>query len=161
MELRFHKLSDFNRGILYQLLTDAYSFNSGYEEQNRERWLADERFFFDNKDIGDKYCLVTVLDDEPIGFVAWDPRNLPEYAIIGDNCIASKHKGKGYGKLQLQEAVKRMVQHGAKRIYVSTDDELIPAQRMYESVGFQRLDQSMLAPWQVEQHADIYYVMEP
>lgn len=160
MSLCFHQLSDFDRGVLYRLLSDAYSFNPRYEEQNRERWLADEQFFFDQKEIGDRYCTITTLDDEPIGFVAWDPRNMPEYAIIGDNCIASKHKGKGYGREQLQAAVERMIQCGAKRIYVSTDNELIPAQRMYERVGFQRLDPSVLAPWQIEQHADIYYVME-
>jgi hypothetical protein len=45
------------------------------------------------------------LDGEPIGHISWDPRNLPEYVAIGYNCIASKYKGNGYGKRQLQEAI--------------------------------------------------------
>jgi len=52
------------------------------------------------------------------------------------------------------------IQIGAKKIFVSTDIVLIPAQKMYESVGFIRIDISTLEPWQVSQHADIYYGMD-
>lgn len=160
MGLKFKKLSGFNRGILYQLLSDAYSFDRKIEETFKEKWLADDKFFFDDLNIGDKYCFITTFNDEPIGFLAWDPRNLPDYAIIGDNCIIPRYKGKGYGKRQLQEAVDRMIKNGARRIYVSTDYELIPAQKMYESVGFKRLDNSTLEQWQIAQNADIYYVLK-
>ncbi|MCL2620270.1 MAG: GNAT family N-acetyltransferase [Defluviitaleaceae bacterium] len=161
MDIKFNKLSNFNQGILYQLLADAYSFDGKYEATYKEKWLADENFFFDNlTNIGDKYCFVTTLGDEAIGFLAWDPRNLPEYAIIGDNCIIPKYKGKGYGKLQLQEAISRITKNDVKEIFVSTDNDFIPAQRMYESVGFTRLEISTLKPWQVEQNSDIYYGME-
>lgn len=61
---------------------------------------------------------------------------MPEYAEIGHNCIASKHKGNGYGKIQLQEAINRIIQNDVKRIIVTTNDDLNPAQRMYESIGF-------------------------
>lgn len=160
MNIEFQKLSSFSRGTLYYLLSDAYSFNRRYEDSYKEKWLADDKFFFDDLSIGDKYCFITTLNGEAIGFLAWDPRNLPEYAIVGDNCMITKHKGKGYGKLQLQEAVNRMIINGAKKIYVSTDNELVPAQKMYESVGFKRLDQSSLEQWQIEQDADIYYILE-
>ena len=160
MGIEFKKLSDFSRGILYGLLSDAYSFNSKYEDSCKEKWLVDDKFFFDNLSIGDKYCFITTLNDEAIGFLAWDPRNLPEYAIIGDNCIISKHKGKGYGKLQLQEAVNRITRNDVKKIYVSTNNDLIPAQKIYESIGFKRLDTSTIEPWQIAQNADIYYGME-
>ena len=36
----------------------------------------------------------------------------------------------------MQEAVKRIIAQGAKRIMVTTNEILIPAQHMYESVGF-------------------------
>lgn len=160
MSVEFNKLSSFNRGILYKLLSEAYSFNSNIEASYKEKWLADDKFFFDDLSIGNEYCFITTLNGEAIGFLAWDPRNLPCYAIIGDNCIVPKHKGKGYGKLQLQEAVNRITKSGAKKIYVSTNNELIPAQKMYEGVGFTRLDNSTLEPWQISQNADIYYRME-
>ncbi len=159
MELKFERLSKFNRGILYKLLSDAYSFDSKIEETYKEKWLADDNFFFDNLNIGDKYCFITTFNNEPIGFFAWDPRNLPNYAIIGDNCIIPMYKGKGYGKLQLQEALNRIIRNGAKRIFVSTNNELIPAQKMYEGAGFKQLDNSMLERWQSAQNADIYYVL--
>ncbi|MNI75238.1 Acetyltransferase (GNAT) family protein [compost metagenome] len=61
---------------------------------------------------------------------------MPEYAEIGHNCIASKHKGNGYGKMQLQEAVSRITRNEVSKIIVTTNDDLVPAQKMYESVGF-------------------------
>lgn len=94
----------------------------------KEKWRVDDDFFFDDLSIGNKYCFVTTLHNTPIGFLAWDPRNLPDYAIVGDNCIIPEYKGNGYGTLQLQKAVNRMASHGVNTIYVSTNHELIPAQ---------------------------------
>ena len=136
MNIEFKKISDFNRGTLLNLLTDAYS----YDSRNKQCWGVDWRvfddFFFDNLQIADKCGFITTLNDTAIGFVSWDPRNIPEYVEIGHNCIAAKHKGHGYGKLQLQEAVNRIVQNEVSKIIVTTNSQLIPAQRMYESIGF-------------------------
>jgi ribosomal protein S18 acetylase RimI-like enzyme len=129
-------VSDFNRGILFKLLIDAYSFDCRYEQSFNSDWQVFDNFFFDNLQIADKYGFITTLNDEAIGFVFWDPRNMPEYAEIGHNCIASKHKSNGYGKIQLQEAVNRITQNDVRKIIVTTNDDLIPAQRMYENVGF-------------------------
>lgn len=136
MSVKFKKLSGFNRGILLELLTDAYSFDRRYEQSSISDWQDFDNFFFDHLQIADKYAFITTVNDEPIGFVVWDPRNMPEYAEIGHNCIASKHKGNGYGKIQLQEAVNRITQNDVTKIIVTTNDDLNPAQRMYESVGF-------------------------
>lgn len=78
-----------------------------------------------------------VADEETIGHISWDPRNLPDYVTIGHNCILTEYKGQGYGHLLLEEAVKRIKQYnGIKKIVVTTNEKLIPAQRNYESVGF-------------------------
>ena len=58
--------------------------------------------------LADKYSFLTVVYGEPVGHISWDPRHCPEYVEIGHNCILTKHKGKGYGKLQLREAVLRI-----------------------------------------------------
>ncbi|OKP81818.1 acetyltransferase [Paenibacillus helianthi] len=136
MSVEFKKVSDFSRGILFELLTDAYSLDRRYEQRYSSDWQDFDNFFFDHLEIADKYGLITTLNDEAIGFVSWDPRNMPEYAEIGHNCITSKHKGKGYGNMQLQEAVNRILQHDVRKIILFTNDDLIPAQRMYERVGF-------------------------
>lgn len=136
MNIKFKKVSNFNRGILNELLIDAYSFDCRFKESCGSDWQDFDNFFFSNLQIADKYGFITTLNDEAIGFVSWDPRNMPVYAEIGYNCIASKHKGNGYGKIQLQEAINRVIQNDVIKLIVSTNDHLIPAQRMYESVGF-------------------------
>jgi len=161
MDIKFNKISDFKRGILYDLLFDAYSFGKNYiTNDSKENFRKNDNFFFDNLDIADRCGFITTLKDDVIGFICWDPRNMPEYAIIGDNCIISKYKGRGYGKLQLREAINRITQDFAKKIFVSTDSILTPAQKMYESVGFIRLDNSMLEQWQISQKQDIHYGLE-
>jgi len=161
MSIKFKKVSDFNRGILFELLTDAYSFDCRYEQSCNPDWQAFDNFFFDNLQIADKYGFITTLNDEAIGFVSWNPRNMPEYAEIGHNCIASKHKSNGYGKRQLQEAVNRIIQNDVRKIIVTTNDDLIPAQRMYESVGFtihkKRKNQSIVEF--VGEHIDYVYFL--
>ena len=132
----FRKISGFPRGMLYDILADAYSF----DERNRRIWDADWRktddFFYDNPDIADRYGLVTCLDGKPIGFVTWDPRHRPEYVEIGHNGIREEYKGRGYGRLQLEEALRRIREYeGLKRITVCTNCNLV-APRNYESAGF-------------------------
>ena len=71
-----------------------------------------------------------------IGFVTWDPRNRPEYVEIGHNGIREQYKGRGYGRLQLEEALRRIREYeGLKRIIVCTNSNLI-APKNYESAGF-------------------------
>jgi GNAT superfamily N-acetyltransferase len=139
MSIEFKKVSDFSRGILFELLTDAYSFDSSFGQRCSSDWKYCDDFFFNNLQIADQCGFITTLNDEAIGFIIWDPRNIPEYVEIGHSCIVTKHKGKGYAKVQLKEAVNRIVQNDVRKIIVTTNDKLIPARRMYENVGFQML----------------------
>jgi ribosomal protein S18 acetylase RimI-like enzyme len=161
MSIKFKKVSDFNRGVIFELLKDAYSFDYRYEQRWYSNWQACDNFSFDNLQIADKCSFITTLNDEAIGFVVWDPRNMPEYAEIGHNCISSKYKSNGYGKIQLQEAVNRITQNDVRKIIVTTDDDLIPAQRTYESVGFKiynkRKEQNVTDF--VRQHIDYVYLL--
>ena len=134
--IEFRKFSEFPRGTLYDTLADAYSF----DERNRQiwdtNWKETDDFFYDNPEIADKYSLLTCLDGQPIGFVTWDPRNRPEYVEIGHNGIREQYKGRGYGRLQLEEALRRIREYeGLKRIIVCTNSNLI-APKNYESAGF-------------------------
>lgn len=164
MDIKFHKLSDYDRLKFSDLLADAYSFDKNLVDVEIERWRGNDNLLYDyvGLETADTCCIITTLNVEIIGFICWDPRNLPVYAIIGDNCIITKHKGKGYGKLQLQEAINRIMLNGGEKIFVSTSKAsgFIPAQRMYESVGFKKLDNSTLQSWQIEQKQDIYYRLD-
>ena len=159
MDINFHKISDLERVKFSDLLADAYSFKKNSVDANIDRWRENDNFFYDyvGLETADTCCVITTLNDEVIGFICWDLRNLPEYAIIGDNCIITKHKGKGYGKLQLQEAVNRIIQNGGKKIYVTTNEGLFPAQKMYESVGFIKMENLSLPPNQTARNPDIHW----
>ena len=136
MAVEFRKFSEFNRGIMLNMLRDAYSFEPGYEKDWLEEWKKADDFFYENLHIADRCGFVTVADGVPVGFICWDPRNLPARAEIGHNCIITPYKGKGYGRTQLREAVARIEKSGAEKIIVTTDECLLPARRNYESAGF-------------------------
>ena len=81
---------------------------------------------------------ITCLDGVPIGVASSDPRPGPERGIIGWNCIVPEHQGKGFGKAQILEVLRRFEARGIRRACVTTTDEafFVPAQRTYESCGF-------------------------
>lgn len=138
--IEFKKTSEFSKGILYNQLVDAYSFNEKCKETWDKMWKEHDEFFFNNLDIADKYTFVTVLDGIPIGHISWDPRNSPDYVEIGHNCILTKYQGNGYGNLQLQEAIRRIKEYDKlEKIIVTTNEFLFPAQKNYERVGFIKL----------------------
>ncbi len=143
MNLAFKNIKDFPRGTLAALLKDAYSFEPEFARYWQTQWQEFDDFFYDNPRIAETCGFVTVLDGESVGLVSWDPRKLPESAEIGHNCVAAKHKGNGYGGRQMREAVNRIIAQGAKRIVVWTNEKLVAARRMYESVGFQFVKKSV------------------
>lgn len=95
----FRKFTEFPRRTMYDILHDAYSYDSG------------------NK-------------------IIWDDRHRPEQVEIGRNGIREKFKRKGYGHMQLAEAIRRIKEYdGLQKIIVCTNSNLI-APKNYESVGF-------------------------
>lgn len=135
--IQFKKISEFQRGTLYQQLVDAYSFQEDCQRVWNDTWKEYDEFFYDHvEQIADQYGFVTVVDGIVVGHISWDPRERPEFVAIGHNCILSKWKGKGYGKLQLLEAIRRIKEYDVKKIIVTTNQLMLPAQKNYESVGF-------------------------
>lgn len=61
------------------------------------------------------------MDDQPIGFFSWDPRELPQEGIIGQNCILPSQRQKGLGKLQMEEVLSIFRKSGAETVTVITD----------------------------------------
>lgn len=137
MDIEFRNITKFPRGILADFLRDAYAFEPKFERSWNEQWQEFDNFFYDNPSIAESCGFVSVLAGKPIGFVTWNPTKLPESAEIGHNCILTKYKGKGYGKRQMQEAVRRIIAQGAHKIIVWTNEICVPAQHTYESAGFQ------------------------
>lgn len=87
-----------------------------------ENWRKADDFFFEHPAIAEKYGFVTCYHGEPIGFICWDPRNRPDYVEIGHNGIRTNFKGNGFGKIQLQEAIRRIMEYdNLKEIRVWTN----------------------------------------
>lgn len=140
MNIEFRKFTDFKRGIMYDILADAYSFDERCRKCWSDNWKESDDFFFDNPDIAARCGFVTCLLGKPVGFICWDPRNCPAYVEIGHNGILTAYKGQGFGKRQLEEAVRRIKAYeDLKEIRVWTNSNLI-APKNYESVGFTLYD---------------------
>ena len=138
--IEFKTPSEFTKDTLYNQLVDAYSFNDECKKIWDTSWKEYDDYFYNNLDIADQYSFITVLDGEPIGHISWDPRHRPDYVEIGHNCILTKFKGKGYGHVQLEEAIRRIKEYNdLKKIIVTTNELFVPAQRNYESVGFKEI----------------------
>lgn len=138
MTCSFRKITDFPRGTLLAMLTEAYSFDPRCAASWGGDWKTFDDFFFDHPQIAGRYGLVTVADGEPVGFVTWDPRGRPESEEIGHNCIRPEYRRRGYGTLQMQEAVRRISLDRPRRILVTTSGMLLPAQKMYVRAGFRK-----------------------
>ena len=67
MNIEFNKVSEFNRGTIFELLTDAYSFDYRCAQRWSSDWKEFDNFFFDNLQIADKYGFITTLNNEAIG----------------------------------------------------------------------------------------------
>lgn len=140
--IEFKKISEFSKGTLYEQLCDAYSFDSNCKKYWNEMWQEYDDFFYSNlDDIADKYGFITAIDNNVVGHISWDPRHAPEYVEIGHNCILTKYKGNKYGKIQLQEAIRRIKEYKVKKIIVTTNEITLPAQKNYESVGFKKINE--------------------
>ena len=119
---------------------EGYSFEPKFECDCIKQWQEFDDFFYDNPHIAEVSGFMTVLNNKPIGFVSWNPTNIPISVEIGHNCISDKYKRNGYGIRQMQEAVKRIIAQGAEKIIVTTNEILIPAQHTYENAGFHFVD---------------------
>lgn len=140
--IEFKKISEFSKGTLYTQLVDAYSFHKDCKKYWENMWKEYDDFFYDNLDsVADLYGFITVVDGIAVGHISWDPRNRPHTVSIGHNCILSRFKGKGYGKLQLQEAIRRIKEYGVDKIIVTTNEITFPAQKNYESIGFVKISE--------------------
>jgi ribosomal protein S18 acetylase RimI-like enzyme len=138
VKIEFREITDFPRGTLAHMLADAYGFDPRWAAEYSEEWRSFDDFFFDDPAVAVKYGFVTTVDDEPVGFISWNPRHRPEYEEIGYNCILARYKRRGHGTRQLREAVRRILLDRPQKIIVTTNASLIPAQKMYERVGFRK-----------------------
>lgn len=152
--LTFKPLSSLKRGQLFEMLMKSYKdLIEKYDTKNKDKyiesWEQSDKSAFDNPETVGRCVLVTHLDDKAVGFTSWDPRNFPEYGIVGQNCVLPEYQGKGYGKMQIEQLLKIFREAKCKKAVVSTGDcdFFIPAQKMYQRLGFKEIKRIFNEKW--------------
>jgi hypothetical protein len=132
------RFSDYERGAPSALLADAYSGSPELVERYAGEWDAFDSFLYANLAVMDRCGFISVEDGRPIGFISWDPRNLPATVEIGHNCIVRAQQGLGKGRVQLLIGIDRMRGLNPERILVRTGTGpfFLPARKMYLAAGF-------------------------
>jgi len=111
MKLEFITPLDQKPGMVASLLSQAYAdlVNSdpsswGYEWASWEQY--DCEVFEQPTSVG--ACIfLTRLDGCIVGFGSWDPRQRPHFGIVGHNGVLPEFRGRGFGKQQTQEILRR------------------------------------------------------
>lgn len=137
--IKFIPLNQFKQGLLFDLLSKSYS-DFPYKDKYLNDWKKYDKEAFSNPKIGE--CIfITCLDDKPIGFASYDPRQGPERAIIGHNCILPEYWGRGYGKKQIEELIRLFKRQYFKKALVKTADHsfFLNAKKLYLSCGFKEI----------------------
>jgi GNAT superfamily N-acetyltransferase len=130
-------------GILLSLLSQSYAAYLALNPQAAGAWPADWAAYEGDvhrcPDTVGACGFVTCLSGQPIGFASWDPREFPEYGVVGHSCILPAFQGNGYGTAQIRRVLEVLRERGFRQARVTTGDHPFfgPAQRMYEAYGFQ------------------------
>jgi len=134
--LKFKSVAGYKPGIILSLLSRSYA--NLWNDDLKKKFTQFDQEVFENPDTVGACAFIACLDNEVIGFASYDPRQGPEVAIIGHNCILPKFQGRGYGKQQVFEILRRLKTKGFKKAIASTGEHPFfkPAQMMYQTCGF-------------------------
>jgi len=83
-------------------------------------------------------AFVTYLGDKPIGTGVPHLTESTDLGLIGFNCIIPEYRCRGYGRMQVEEIVRRLRACGVERVEATTSLHplFLPARRMYVACGF-------------------------
>lgn len=145
MDLKFIPPDKRELGILFYLLKLSYaelvSSDPIYWKPEEEKWEEFDHDVYQNLDTIGQCVFLTQFEHKIIGFGSFDPRQQPEFSVIGHNCILPEYRRNGFGKEQILEILRRFRTMGILTAKVSTSEHpfFLPAQRMYLSCGFKEI----------------------
>jgi GNAT superfamily N-acetyltransferase len=145
MNAEFTTPFDQKPGIIASLLGQAYAdlvkSDPSLWEPEQENWEQYDREVFGQPISVGACVFLTRLDGRVVGFGSWDPRQRPYLGIIGHNCVLPEFRGRGLGKRQIQEILRRFREMAIETAKASTSDHpfFVPAQRMYATCGFREV----------------------
>jgi RimJ/RimL family protein N-acetyltransferase len=143
--LRFAAPFEVEPGVISRLLRESYADLIEAEpdpwRSEARRWDEFDAEVFAHSDTVGECTRLTWCGEELVGLLSYDPRGRPAYGVIGHNCVLPAFRGRGFGTAQVREILRRFDEMGIGLAKVSTCDHpfFVPAQRMYESVGFREV----------------------
>jgi GNAT superfamily N-acetyltransferase len=133
---KFEPVTKYKRGVIFSLLQQSFAglWNDDLEKKTRQY----DQDIFDNPDTVGACVFITCLNSNAIGMASWDPRQGPEMAILGYNCILPEYQGKGFGTSQIKEVLGQLKTAGFKKAIVTTGQHpfFAAAVKMYLACGF-------------------------
>ena len=163
MRLRYTSPFKREQGIIDWLLNESYATlvetDTDLWNTEKENWKQFDRDVFENPDSVGSCAFLSWYGKDVVGFSSFDPRQRPIYGIIGHNCILPEFRGRGFGRQQIHENLRRFEQMNIRRAKVSTNDHpfFVPAQQMYIACGFREVAR---IPWDRDpQQNMIHYEM--
>lgn len=121
-------------------------------------WEQFDKDIYGNPETVDDSTFLSWWGKRLVGFGSFDPRQMPEVGIVGHNCILPEFQGRGFGKQQISEILRRFRTMGTTNARVVTLDHpfFTPAQAMYLACGFQ---EERRYPWETNrQFSYIEYI---
>ncbi len=151
MRLRFTRPRVQQRGLIASMLKRSYADLVEADQEHCApevaKWEQFDREVFEHPETVGACVFLSWSGDQIVGFASYDPRQRPEFGIVGHNCVLPEFRGNGFGKQQIQEIVRRFRAMGIRLARVSTNDSpfFTTAQRMYTACGFQETGRG---PWE-------------
>ena len=138
--IQFKTIEHFKPGLFQEITKKCYEPLFQYfpdkKAEFHQQWENSDKETFDNPDTIGKCVFVSCINEKPIGFASWDPRQKP-LGIIGQNCILPEYQGKGFGKQLINEFILTCKKEGTLRIILETDAECNYG--FYENLGFNHI----------------------
>jgi len=98
-------------------------------------------------------CALIALEPEifeiarmPDGVYEVAGKRAPGVYEVAKMAVEESHRGAGIGRAVLEYAIAEAARLGAHRLYLETNDRLVNAIHLYESVGFRHLDPRRVKP---------------
>jgi DNA-binding MarR family transcriptional regulator/GNAT superfamily N-acetyltransferase len=99
--------------------------------------------------------LFAVLDDAVVGTCALKRDAVGVYELT-KMAVSEQHQGLGIGRQLLEGAIAEFQRRKGKTLFLESNSKLIPAVRLYESLGFEH--QATLKPDSHYQRSDVYMI---
>ena len=126
MKLRFTPPLDQQPGLIASMLKQSYAdlveFDQEHWGPEVSKWEQFDREVFENPKTVGSCVFLSWSDDQLVGFGSYDPRQKPEFGIVGHNCVLPAFRGRGFGKEQIREILRRFRSKGIKRAKVMTNE---------------------------------------